>query len=135
MSYSISDLAYALRAGPNQRGGLVTRWSNDLVFNADTPGTVYSVAATVGKPSALPGDYISPGPAATWVWSGSGPPPWPGVNPADDPRGPLGLPDSNPFNTNKVVSDDKSSSVCIGLIIGTIAVFGTALLIFRKLKN
>lgn len=82
------------RAGPNRAGGLTTKYGSSWVFNADTPGVIYSVPIVVGIPSALksagyvlPSEAGLPAAAATFVWpSGKGTPPWPGTGP--DPRTP-----------------------------------------------
>lgn len=87
------------RAGPNTAGGLPTKWGTDLVFNVDDPGTIYKVSTSTpcgGTPSEiqsasknyrLPTEVGKPFACATWIWDPkAGPPPWPGVNPADDPR-------------------------------------------------
>lgn len=86
------------RAGPNQRGGLPTKWSNDFVFNPDDPGTIYSVPIfpCPGYPNflssqqyRLPSELGKPVACATWIWDPKqGPPPWPGLpgtNPAAQP--------------------------------------------------
>lgn len=80
------------RAGPNTSGGMPTTYGPSYVFNADTPGTIYSIPIVVGTPSViaaagyvLPSQAGLPAAAATFIWpSSKGTAPWPGIGP--DPR-------------------------------------------------